>query len=62
MKLLSINTLKAFSLTRIEQRCIIAKGTKLSGGPDTDGEEDCFPPPPPGDVLDKKKNYCFDFI
>ncbi|MCF2873860.1 MULTISPECIES: hypothetical protein [unclassified Tenacibaculum] len=60
MKLLSISTLESYELTRIEQRNIMAKGSKLGGGPDTDGEEDCFPPPPPGSEWDKKKNYCFE--
>ena len=58
MKLLSINTLESFKLTRIEQKNIVAKGTKLEGGPDTDGEEDCMPPPP-GSSNGKGK-YCID--
>ena len=58
MRLLSMNNLDTYKLTRIEQKNIVAKGTRLDGGPDTDGEEDCFPPPPPGSDLDKKRKYC----
>lgn len=58
MKLLSINSLRSFELTRFELYNIVAKGTKLDGGPDTDGEEDCMPPPPGS--KDIKGKYCID--
>ena len=60
MKLLSIDALKANELTKKELRNIIAKGdTRIDGGPDTDGEENCFPPPP-GGGYDKKIKYCLE--
>ena len=43
MKYLSIESLKKYKLTREEKSKILAKGTRLDGGPDTDGEENCFP-------------------
>ena len=46
MKLLFIDDLNANQLTKKELHNIVAKGdTRIDGGPDTDGEENCFPPP-----------------
>jgi len=59
MKLLFIETLKVNQLTKKELRSIVAKGdTRIDGGPDTDGEENCYPPPPPGGSYDRKVKYC----
>jgi hypothetical protein len=59
MKLLFIDDLNANQLTKKELHNIVAKGdTRIDGGPDTDGEENCFPPPPPGAIRDKKIKYC----
>lgn len=42
MKHLFIESLKAYELSIEEKHTILAKGTRLDGGPDTDGEEDCY--------------------
>ena len=42
MKITPINALKAYELTKNEQFNIRANGTKLGGGEDTDGEENCL--------------------
>ena len=58
MKLLFIDTLKTNQLTKKELRSIVAKGdTRIDGGPDTDGEENCLPPQ--GSSNNKGK-YCAD--
>lgn len=55
MKLLSIDTLKAYKLTREEQYNVKAEGPSLTkGGPDTDGEENCFNLPPGYVYINKK--------
>ncbi len=43
MKLLFIEDLKSYELTKEEQYKIYAKEGKLDGGVNTDGDEDCFP-------------------
>ena len=60
MKLLFIDTLKAYQLTREEQYNVKAEGPSLKGGPDTDGEEDCFVLPPSAEkdkCYDRKNNF-----
>jgi hypothetical protein len=43
MKRTFIEDLKSFELAKEEQVKIYAKGGKLDGGVNTDGDEDCFP-------------------
>ncbi|MFY7669802.1 hypothetical protein ACOSP6_01810 [Tenacibaculum sp. MEBiC06402] len=43
MRLTFMEDLKNFELTKEEQIKIYAKGGKLDGGVNTDGDEDCFP-------------------
>ncbi|WP_064966893.1 hypothetical protein [Tenacibaculum ovolyticum] len=54
MKLLFIDTLKAYQLTREEQYNVKAEGPSLKGGPDTDGEENCFKLPSGSTYINKK--------
>ena len=43
MKRTFIEDLKSFEIAKGEQVKIFAKGGKLDGGVNTDGDEDCFP-------------------
>ncbi|CAM1355194.1 MULTISPECIES: hypothetical protein [Tenacibaculum] len=63
MKCLSIESLMKYELTSEEKFKIFAgdpiakPNTEVFGGPDTDGEEDCLPPPPGEDSKDKCYEY-----
>lgn len=66
MKCLSIESLMKYKLTSEEKNKIFAGdpivkpldfNTGGYGGPDTDGEEDCLPPPPGDDSKDKCYEY-----
>jgi len=63
MKCLSIESLKKYELTSEEKFKIFAgdpiakPNTEVFGGPDTDGEEDCLPPPPGYEGKDKCYEY-----
>ncbi|REH47444.1 hypothetical protein C7448_10665 [Tenacibaculum gallaicum] len=66
MKYLSIELLTKYELTSEEKIKIFAgdpieaPANKIDfGGPDTDGEEDCLPPPPGDDSKDKCYEYKF---
>ena len=64
MKSLIFDNFKSQELTRQELKSIVAKNSFKTfdtyGGPDTDREEDCMPPPPNSTGEKLQGKYCVE--